>query len=106
MPRASENRHEYQQRERRAQQPVVGFGDWPRPTQALKEFQQDQESELRHGPFGGAASEHQFVGCRREGDSKVAGCQDALEARVGGVLEAGHGAPGCQRNHFLWHQLP
>ena len=77
--------------------------DRHRSSEALEQLQQNQESELRGRPSGAPSGQAQFVACRRKRSVKVAGAEHALEPRVGGVLEAGHGAPGCQRMCFLWH---
>jgi hypothetical protein len=63
-----------------------GVGEGHRPSQALKESQQDQEAKLRRRPVRCSTAKYQFVGCWHEGGGQIVGRQDALEARVGSVL--------------------
>jgi integrase/recombinase XerD len=74
-----------------------------RSAQALEELEQYQEAELRSGTLGGSPCELQLVARRGAHGSQIASGEGTLEARVGSVLEAGHGAPGCQRMCVLWH---
>jgi hypothetical protein len=79
-------------------------GHWRRSAQALVELQQHQEAELRGGSSGYPTGQEQLIWCRCESGVQVARAEDALQAWIGGVLEARHGGRAvCQRIHFLWH---
>jgi hypothetical protein len=79
------------------------IADWYRSPETLKQLQQDQKAKLCDGSFRRAASEQQLIRGRCKGDGQVMRAEDALEAWIGGVLEARHGAPACQRMSLLWH---
>src|SRR6266540_1368387 len=69
--------------------------------QALIELQQHQKPKLGRSAFGQPLSKEQFIVGGRERGVQIVDTEDTLETRIGGVLEAGHGAPGCQRSASL-----
>jgi len=77
-----------------------------RSTEALVQLQQHEESELRRGPLGHATGKCQFVWCGSKRGVQITSGRDVLEARIGGVLDTGHGGrQDAQRKRVLWHRL-